>query len=588
MLSAAVLLRPTARYYGLSASLKRPVKNNQPIFDQQYDYPATEQLVSVTDLKGTIRYCNPAFIKVSGFAREQLVGQPHNIVRHPDMPTAAFADMWDTLRTGKSWTALVKNRRQDGTFYWVRANVTPVMDGGVAIAYLSVRTKPERQEVDAIIPIYASMQGALHSATQSTTSNALHGTPASGSRRNASPSAAASVPAYAQGAFTIRHGRVRRVGLAGWFGRLREPSMALRMTTAFAIPVVMGALVHVAFGAPLLTFGLMAVASAAVCARLLTTIRRPLRQVVETANLLAACDLRPKATDVRRDSGSQIGEIGEIAEISRALTQLRANLAAVVSDVHTQALGVRQAVSEIATGNTDLANRTERQAACLSRTTQTVQALQETHQLAERHMLDTADSTAEAAAQAEKGQHVISLMASTMATVSESAQRISHITSLIDGIAFQTNLLALNAAVEAARAGEHGRSFAVVAGEVQQLAKRCAEAAKEITTLTSRTIGDVHKGANMAQEAGAAMQSIVLTFARTVHVVALLKEAGNQQTEHTVEVEAAVAELDNVTQQNVALVEEVAASAAQQRELTQVLTQAVGIFSYAGKTAMKP
>jgi len=564
------------------------VKNNQPIFDQQYDYPATEQLVSVTDLKGTIRYCNPAFIKVSGFAREQLVGQPHNIVRHPDMPTAAFADMWDTLRTGKSWTALVKNRRQDGTFYWVRANVTPVMDGGVAIAYLSVRTKPERQEVDAIIPIYASMQGALHSATRSTTSNASHGTPASGSRRNASPSAAASVPAYAQGAFTIRHGRVRRVGLAGWFGRLREPSMALRMTTAFAIPVVMGALVHVAFGAPLLTFGLMAVASAAVCARLLTTIRRPLRQVVETANLLAACDLRPKATDVRRDSGSQIGEIGEIAEISRALTQLRANLAAVVSDVHTQALGVRQAVSEIATGNTDLANRTERQAACLSRTTQTVQALQETHQLAERHMLDTADSTAEAAAQAEKGQHVISLMASTMATVSESAQRISHITSLIDGIAFQTNLLALNAAVEAARAGEHGRSFAVVAGEVQQLAKRCAEAAKEITTLTSRTIGDVHKGANMAQEAGAAMQSIVLTFARTVHVVALLKEAGNQQTEHTVEVEAAVAELDNVTQQNVALVEEVAASAAQQRELTQVLTQAVGIFSYAGKTAMKP
>ena len=559
----------TSRISAAMINVARDVKpsvmrNNQPTFSQQYQFPASDQLVSVTDLQGTIRYCNPAFVSVSGFAREQLIGQPHNIVRHPDMPQGAFADMWQTLGSGNSWTALVKNRRQDGSYYWVRANVTPVIEGGVAIAYLSVRTRPTPNEIEMIAPVYAAMQAAERTNGVS--------------------------------AFTLRRGQLHRKGVPGWIKSARRPGLATRMTAAFALPILLGTLLQTIFAMPMATLAVTAVASAVLGVNLYNSIRNPLQRVLKTATRLAACDLTPGPLSKLRHPAStahpadalvdQRNEhvISEITDIARALTQLRANLAAVVSDVSTQALSVRQAVREIAAGNTDLATRTERQAACLNRTTETVKALQGTHHVAEQHMQATAQSTREAAAQAENGQRVITLMASTMETVFASAQRISHITSLIDGIAFQTNLLALNAAVEAARAGEHGRSFAVVAGEVQLLARRCAEAAKEITSLTSRTIGDVRKGAEMAQEAGATMHAIVQTFARTVDVVALLTETGRQQTQHTQQVEAAVSELDNVTQQNVALVEQVAAGAAQQRELTLALTDAVDVFSYEGKT----
>ncbi|MCY0389551.1 methyl-accepting chemotaxis protein [Robbsia sp. Bb-Pol-6] len=541
---------------------------NLPVIDEQYDYPASEQLVSVTDLQGVIRYCNPAFVKVSGFSREALIGQPHNVVRHPDMPALAYADLWATVRAGKPWTAIVKNRRLDGRHYWVRANVTPIVQKGRTVGYLSVRVKPSAEEIAAASSAYALLRDAPRGAR--THRLALH------------------------------QGQLRRTGPAGWLAGLRGGTLAGRVTLAMTLPA---AATTLCAALPLMTqatpdriaqsawlIGILLGTSALAGIGLWRSLARPVAALIDTANRLAACDLDPSSASSSASPPSVAPQpaIAELGELRRALTQLRANLAAIVTDVDTQADGLRHAVAEIAAGNGDLARRTERQAAYLDRTTETIQALRDATGLAREHTRGTADSTAEAAHAAAEGQQVIGRVVSTMESVAQSSQRVGDITAMIDGIAFQTNLLALNAAVEAARAGEHGRGFSVVAGEVRLLAQRCAGAAREISELVGGTVDQADRGASMARDAGVAMQSIVDTFARTVQVTRQLEAAGRRQDECIGQVDAAIAELDTVTQQNAALVEQVAAAAHSQRAQADALSDAVAIFSHPGKSAIDP
>ena len=134
------------------------MRTNLPVTANEFTFAERDTLVSVTDTKGRITYCNPAFVLVSGFAHEYLLGQPHNIVRHPDMPEEAYRDLWDTIAKGLPWTGLVKNRRKNGDFYWVQANVTPLRDGEQITGYLSVRTLPSREQVQAAEKLYATMR----------------------------------------------------------------------------------------------------------------------------------------------------------------------------------------------------------------------------------------------------------------------------------------------------------------------------------------------------------------------------------------------------------------------------------------------
>ncbi|PIW07177.1 MAG: hypothetical protein COW39_14370, partial [Comamonadaceae bacterium CG17_big_fil_post_rev_8_21_14_2_50_60_13] len=131
---------------------------NLPVSQNEYQFPGSETLLSTTDTSSHITYANAAFIRTSGFEKEDLMGQPHNIVRHPDMPVEAFADMWHSLKDGQSWRALVKNRRQDGDHYWVCANAAPMRRNGQVVGYLSVRTKPARAEVEATTKLYAQFK----------------------------------------------------------------------------------------------------------------------------------------------------------------------------------------------------------------------------------------------------------------------------------------------------------------------------------------------------------------------------------------------------------------------------------------------
>src|SRR5574344_2158425 len=133
---------------------------NLPVTQRNYDYPDGELLVSSTKLKGEITHCNAAFQRASGYEEHELLGQPHNLIRHPDMPPQAFADMWRTIGRGQPWTGVVKNRRKNGDHYWVRANVTPIMKNGKPAQYLSVRTKPTQQEIEQAEALYAAMRKA--------------------------------------------------------------------------------------------------------------------------------------------------------------------------------------------------------------------------------------------------------------------------------------------------------------------------------------------------------------------------------------------------------------------------------------------
>ncbi|RZL31100.1 MAG: PAS domain S-box protein, partial [Rubrivivax sp.] len=134
------------------------MRDNGPVTQQEYVLRADSPLVSTTDLQSHITYCNPAFVEASGFQREDIIGQPHNMIRHPDMPAEAFRDMWATLKAGEPWTALVKNRRKDGGFYWVRASVTPVRDATGISGFMSVRTKPTAEEIRGAEKLYAQMR----------------------------------------------------------------------------------------------------------------------------------------------------------------------------------------------------------------------------------------------------------------------------------------------------------------------------------------------------------------------------------------------------------------------------------------------
>ena len=134
------------------------MKNNQPITNVEQRFQPGELLISSTDLKGVITDCNDAFVRISGFTRQELIGKSHNIVRHPDMPVEAFKDLWDTLKLGRPWNKLVKNRCKNGDYYWVKANVTPVFSNGEIVEYMSVRTRPSQDEIDASTKLYAQLK----------------------------------------------------------------------------------------------------------------------------------------------------------------------------------------------------------------------------------------------------------------------------------------------------------------------------------------------------------------------------------------------------------------------------------------------
>jgi aerotaxis receptor len=514
------------------------MRTNLPVTQHEYQFPGTETLLSTTDTASHISYANAAFMRTSGFATEELMGQPHNMVRHPDMPVEAFADMWRSLKEGQSWTALVKNRRKNGDHYWVRANAAPMRRNGQIVGYLSVRTKPQRAEIEATDELYRRFKEGR-------------------------------APGLA-----FHRGLIVRTGVMRFVSALQLMPAAWRVRLPL---LLVGAAMGVALSFSGLGGASLAVMGAAVAGSLLIAdlfieaqITSPLKKIMGVAQQVASGEA---AQDLN------LNRCDEVGLIARAINQSGLNLQSLVADVYEQVSSVQVASREIASANNDLSSRTEQTASNLEQTA----AAMEQQTATVRQNADTAQQAsqlANAATQvATKGGEAMSNVVATMALISSSSRKIADIISVIDGIAFQTNILALNAAVEAARAGEQGRGFAVVASEVRSLAGRSAAAAKEIKGLIDDSVDKVESGTRLVADAGQTMTEVVNQVKRVNDLIAEITVASKEQTLGISQVGQAVAQLDEMTQQNAAMVEQSSAAATSMSEQAQRLVDAVKVFS---------
>jgi aerotaxis receptor len=528
------------------------MRTNLPVSNIEYILQEDECPTSKTDVHGNITYINQDFIDISGYSAEELMGAPQNILRHPDMPEAAFADLWRTIKSGKPWTGLVKNRCKNGDHYWVEANVSPILENQKIVGYTSVRAKPKREHVQAAEAIYRAVKAGDKS-------------------------------------IEIREGMVVRRSLAQSLRDLTSFNIETKLTLAF----VSISLLFVAIGV-LLWFSTaesgsrfadwsMALALLGVLLggffgfMLHRSIIKPLARAKQDIERISSSDLTGQI-EIRGDD--------EMTHLAQSVRILQLNIKWLVGQIGEATALVNRNSREIAAGNADLCGRTESQASSLEETASTLEELTGTvKQNAEqaRHASQLVTSTSEIAG---NGGAVVAKVVETMASIKESSRKIADIIGVIDGIAFQTNILALNAAVEAARAGEQGRGFAVVASEVRNLAQRSASAAKEIKTLISDSVEQVEIGRMLVNEAGEVMDDVVTSVQLAADIIAGTAAASQEQSSGIDQVNQAVSHMDEITQQNAALVEQAAAAAESMQDQAAKLAQLVDTFklSNTGRT----
>jgi methyl-accepting chemotaxis protein len=303
------------------------------------------------------------------------------------------------------------------------------------------------------------------------------------------------------------------------------------------------------------------------------SITRPLRQAVDVARTVATGDLGTRI---------EVHSADETGQLLQALRDMNEALVGIVGEVRSGTETIASASQQIASGNADLSSRTEEQASSLEETASSMEELTSTVKQNADNARQANQFAVSASEVAEKGGAVMAEVVDTMGAINESARKIVDIIAVIDGIAFQTNILALNAAVEAARAGEQGRGFAVVASEVRSLAQRSAAAAKEIKALIDNSVQKADDGSRLVDQAGTTMRDVVESIRRVADIMGEISAASQEQTAGIGQVQLAISQMDQTTQQNAALVEEAAAASEQLREQASKLSQTVAVFRLGG------
>jgi aerotaxis receptor len=499
------------------------------VSQREYRFPAGATLMSTTDVHSHIQYANAAFVEASGYSGEALMGSPHKLVRHPDMPPQAFHDLWATVRAGLPWTGLVKNRRQDGDHYWVRANVAPVVRAGQLRGYLSVRTEPER--------LYSGLRSGSLRGLKLFRGLVLH----PGLTRLREQGRLLSV------------GTVLRLGVAG-LGLGLLGLCALAGVPAGAWPMLLS-------GVALLLLGADFLAQRHIAA--------PLALVSRQATAVAAGHF---------DANVRLDRVDEIGLILRAINQAGLNVRSLVADVGTQVHGLQSVASQLSAANADLGERTQQTSQSLAEAASSLTELT----ASVSHCAQTAAQGGEAAghmAQATASvNQLVDQVQGNMQQISRSSEQIGEIIGVIDGIAFQTNILALNAAVEAARAGESGRGFAVVAAEVRRLAQRSQEAAREIKALIQDSAERVQTGADLVQRSRLSMDQLVQEVQQVTGLIGGIRLATGEQAQGIEQMLGRIEALDHMTQQNSAMAEQSSAAASSLRGGVDSLSRAIDVF----------
>lgn len=510
---------------------------NEPVTQREHVF-RDELLVSTTDARGHISHCNAAFCAVSGYRYEELIGQPHNLIRHPDMPEEAFKDMWSTIGRGRPWSGIVKNRRKNGDHYWVRANVTPVMEGGKPVAYMSVREAASREEIAAAEALYAALKTGRQGAALS---------------------------------FKLHAGRVRHLGWRDLPARLHRLNISQRL--AAGLMGVAGLCLLARWALPALgdwgpgLAGLLG--GSALTLWFHHSVQRELDETERAANMLASCNLREPIRHLHPHP---------LSGITRALGQIQINLRAVIGDARSEVLGATQTTAELARAGQDLSSRTEVQASAVQRSAATMEQIASTVRQTAGTAEQLARQSSSAAAAALDSGKALGEVNKGFAGIEASSRRIGDIVQVIEGIAFQTNILALNAAVEAARAGESGRGFAVVAGEVRSLAQRCATAAKEVRGVIQASSEQVSQSAQQMQQAHATLHRTVSEVDRVGRMMADIQRATAEQAGGVADVNQAVSALDRMTQENSAMVEQTAAAVDALHQRSDTLKRSLDVF----------
>ena len=504
---------------------------SSPTYVTQNEYPLDDDttLMSTTDVHSYITHANDTFVQVSGYQLDELTGQPHNMVRHPDMPKAAFADMWYTLQQGEPWSGIVKNRRKNGDHYWVRANAVPMVRRGQVTGYMSIRTKATAEEIAAVEPLYRALND--------------------GSCKK-----------------RVHKGLV--VG-KGWLGKL--PAMPLR----WRVRCVMAALFAVLAATLVATSAGWIPLAAAALVMLLGTLLFE-QQIVRPVENVARQAL--KVATGERNSVQHLNRSDELGLTLRAVGQLGLMCRWLINDVSSQVVSVRDGSDRLAQGNEDLNDRTRQTVANVQQTVATMNQMAASVQSNSETAAEVDKLSVAASSAATKGGNAMQTVVKTMDDIADSTQRIGSITSLINDIAFQTNILALNAAVEAARAGEQGKGFAVVAGEVRHLASRSASAANDIRKLIDASASKVQSGSEQVHAAGRTMDDIVVQVKNVTQLIAQISHATSEQATGLSELTRAVAELDSITQKNADLVEESAHISAMVKHRAGRLKDAVTVL----------
>ncbi|WP_431859557.1 methyl-accepting chemotaxis protein [Azospirillum sp.] len=520
---------------------------NEPITAREIMLQDGEVLVSRTDTGGRITFVNKAFIDISGFTEQELLGSPHNIVRHPHMPKEAFADLWATIKSGRPWEGLVKNRSKQGDFYWVRANATPVVEDGRITGFISIRTKPSRAQVEAAERIYAQIRS----------------NPACG--------------------LQVKDGAVSRPGLAHRLSVLKT-SIAGRIAGMAAISVATaGTSLWLATGAAdaLPAVGATVAGSAAVAAlgiSLSVLIRAALGRMESHFDAIA-----------RNDTDYEI-EMTPTVELQRVTTLLRATKAKLAYAVHerrelerqteenrraaiegmaeTIEQEARHAMEDVARLTTAMDSDAQNMAASANRVSQHSQGVAAAADQALANAQAVSAATEELAASIREIASQVAHSSVVTNTAVENSRRtqdaiqalsaevarIGEMASLIGDIASQTNLLALNATIEAARAGEAGKGFAVVASEVKALASQTARSTEEIT----QRIAAIQAATNDAVNAVAGIGQTVQEIDQTSGAIAAAME---EQSAATQEISRNVAETSAAAQEVSSLIARVSQDA---------------------------
>lgn len=516
------------------------MRNNRPSTAAEYVLPDGEVIITHTDTASRITYANPAFLRSSEYSLEECLGQPQNIVRHPDMPREAFADLWATIRAGKSWTGIVKNRRKSGGFYWVRANVTPMMDGTRIVGYMSVRVRPTRDEITQAERAYAAIR-----------SGAAHGMRIEGGRV-VDHSLSGNVRRLAR--MSLRTGTWIILGaLSAWLVGMSCLSFAKSGVNVFAISSAMAAGVTIAY-----LFHIQA------------NVIQPLLQLQRaTFNLLSG----DTATRI------PVHGVSYVTSVASTLEQVRVKLDGVLKDNMAAATQVNGNVSAVLSANTELSNRTNEHAASLEETAASLEQLTATVTRNTESAAHAAQLAIQSREATSRGRDIVKEVHATMEAISESSKRISDIVGIIDGIAFQTNLLALNAAVEAARAGDQGRGFAVVAQEVRNLAQRSAASAREIRELIQSSSETVHRGSSLASEAETSMHQVVDAGQRVANVVSEIEAASREQAVGIEQINKAITQMDELTQRDAQMAQELISTAEILESQSEQMLAAISAFS---------